>query len=115
MAPARCLTLGSLTFLGDGTLSLRKPADVTTAAVAVTGTLATTPAAGSVVVNLLSGPTWTSGSTYNLVGYGSFGGAASNFTLGSVAGLTSRQSATLGSTGAANDFLTPSVVGDSPV
>ena len=38
------------------------------------------------VVNLLSGPTWTSGSTYNLVGYGSFGGAASNFTLGTVAG-----------------------------
>jgi autotransporter-associated beta strand protein len=82
------LTTASLTFQGDATLNLRRTAS--TVGVAVTGALATTPANGTVTVNVNGA--FTNGLN-NLVSYGSFGGSASDFTLGTLTGLGPRQSA----------------------
>lgn len=101
------LTLGSLTLNGDGTLNVRTAGS---AGIVVTGALTTTPASGSVVVNVAAGPTWVTGTTYNLVSYGSFSGSTSDFTKGTIAGLGARQIGTLGNSGSA---ITLSITGDS--
>jgi len=106
------LTLGSLTFGGDATLNLNTAGP---AGVVVTGSLATTPANGTVTINLLTSPAFVTGSTYNLVGYGAFAGSASDFTLGLVPGLGTRKHATLGTTGPANGFLTLAITGETLV
>ena len=90
------LTMGALTFSGAGTASV-SIAD--SAGFAVSGLL-TTNAAGRVTLNA-SRSLWTVGSTYPLISYGSFTGSLSDFTLGTVAGLTPRQSASLVTTGSA--------------
>ena len=81
------MTLGNLTFNGAATLNL-KPAS--TAAV-ITAASLTASGAGPVTVNATS-PGWSAG-TYNLISYsGAIGGGGfSNFTLGTVTGLSARQ------------------------
>jgi len=101
------LTLGSLTLNGDGTLNVRTAGS---AGIVVSGALTTTPANGSVMVNVAAGPTWVTGTTYNLISYGSFSGSTSDFTKGSIAGLGARQVGTLGNSGSA---ITLSITGDS--
>jgi fibronectin-binding autotransporter adhesin len=91
------LTMGALTFSGAGTASV-SIADA--AGFAVAGQLATNGLAGLVTLNA-SRSLWTVGSTYPLISYGSFTGSLSDFTLGTVAGLTPRQSASLVTTGSA--------------
>ena len=91
------LTAASLTFNGGGTVNL-KPAG-TTAGIAVTGALATNPANGTVVINATN--TWASGTTYNLISFGSFAGATTDFTKGTITGLAARQNAALVNTGTA--------------
>jgi len=109
------LTMDSLTFNGAGTVSLNKASDTSTVALAVTNAFTTTPANGQITLNVLTSPAWANGSTYDLISYGSFNGANTNFTLGTVTGLGGRQSATLGNTGAGSGFITLAINGDTPV
>ena len=109
------LTMDSLTFSGAGTISLNKASDTSTVALAVTNAFTTTAANGQITLNVLTSPAWANGSTYDLISYGSFNGANTNFTLGTVTGLGGRQSATLGNTGASNGFITLAINGDTPV
>lgn len=104
------LTIGSLTYSGASTINLAA------AGAAMSTTLATTTlttnAAGNITINLTNSSLW-SNSTYNLISYGSLAGNGfGSFTLGTVSGLTSRQSASL--TNPAG-FITLSVTGDNPV
>lgn len=109
------LTLGSVILNGAATLIFRKVDDTSTAALAITGALATTPANGQVTLNVLTAPIWANGSTYNLISYGSFSGANSDFSLGTIPGLGARQSATIGNTGPGSGFITLAIAGDTPV
>ncbi|HEY8993364.1 MAG TPA: autotransporter-associated beta strand repeat-containing protein [Lacunisphaera sp.] len=109
------LTMDSLTFNGAGTISLNKASDISTVGLAVTGAFTTTAANGQITLNVLTAPAWVNGSTYNLISYGSFNGANTDFTLGTITGLGARQSATLGNTGASSGFITLAIAGDTPV
>jgi autotransporter-associated beta strand protein len=106
------LTVGSLTFNGDGTINVNTAGS---AGLTVTGALTTTPANGTVTINVPTAPVWVTGSTYNLIGYGSWSGSASDLTKGTIAGLGGRQVATLGSTGSTSGFVTLAITGDSVV
>ena len=75
----------------------------------VTGALTT--GGGPITLNVSPASPFVSGSTYNLISYGSLAGAIGNFTLGG--GLTSRQ-AGLSTLGQSGSTLTLHVVGDSP-
>jgi autotransporter-associated beta strand protein len=86
------LTLGGLSFAGAATISANF--NGTTPSLAVTNALSTTPANGQVTLNIASIVPLPNG-THNIVSYGSFGGAASNFTANVTSGLNSRQSASL--------------------
>ena len=84
------LTIGTLTFNGAATVNTQSSS---TSATIVTTALSSN-AAGNVTIN----PTaafWADGATYDLVSYGgSIGGAGfGQFTLGTVSGLSARQSA----------------------
>lgn len=103
------LTAASLTFNGDATVNLNL--NGTAAGLAVTGALSTTPASGSVVINATNS-LWSIGSN-SLITYGSFGGSASDFTVGTINGLTGRQTA--GALSASGGVLSLSVTGDTPV
>jgi len=107
------LTLGGLTFNGAATLNIADSGTAGTPGISVTGALITTPASGQVTINAtVAGGAW-SPTTYNLLGYGSFSGALSDFTQGTVSGLTSRQSALLG-LDTVNKFITLTIAGDNP-
>ena len=81
------------------------------AGLAVTGALSTTPANGTVTVNAATDTgLWTNG-IIDLISYGSFGGSASNFSLGTIAGLGARQSSGLVLSG---NNLALQISGDSP-
>jgi fibronectin-binding autotransporter adhesin len=86
------LTIGNLTFSGDAAIDIRTAGS---AGLNVSGTLATTPANGQVLVNVVASPLWVTGNTYNLISYGTLGGALIDFTKGSISGLGARQSADL--------------------
>lgn len=107
---AETLTVGSLTFQGAAELNISKAGDPATASVTVTGALSTTPANGKVKLSS-SLPFWTSAQFYNLVQAGSLSGNAASFEIGTVSGLTSRQSATVAVQGNAVGIM---INGDSP-
>jgi autotransporter-associated beta strand protein len=109
------LTMSSLTFNGASTIDLNKANDTSTVALAVTGAFTTTAANGQITLNVLTAPAWANGSTYDLISYGSFNGANTDFTLGTVTGLGGRQTATIGNTGAGSGFITLSITGNTPV
>jgi len=106
------LTLSSLTFNGAGTININSAG---TEGLTVSGALSTTPANGQVALNITTAPVWANGTTYNLISYGSFSGATSDFTLGNVPGLGGRQIASLGNTGATSGFITLGILGDAPI
>ena len=90
------LTIGTLTFNGAATINLAQSGTAGTSGVNVTGALTTTPGSGTVTVNAtIAGGTWSSGTTYNLVHSASGSLNVSDFTKGTIAGLTGRQSASL--------------------
>ena len=104
------LTVGSLSFAGAAAINVFEDGNTSTSGIIVSGALSTTPANGQVVVNA-SQLSWNNGVTYNLVSFGGFSGSLTDFTKGTIAGLTSRQSSSLvlgGST------IGLSVVGDTP-
>lgn len=103
------LSIGSLTFQGAATVNLWNNS---TAAALVTSTIATN-AAGNITINA-NAANW-SNTTYNLISYGggSIGGAGyEKFTLGTVTGLATRQTKSLGNSGSA---ITLTFSGDNPV
>lgn len=106
------LTAGDLTFNGDATIDLRTTGS---AGLAVTGTLATTPANGTITLNVPTANTWINGSSYPLISYGSWSGSISDFSLGTVAGLSARQSAALATSGPLNGSVNLVISGDSAV
>jgi autotransporter-associated beta strand protein len=105
------LTLGSLTFNGAAAVNILDGGISTTPGINVTGALTTTSANGLVTINA-SAASWSAG-TYDLIGFGSFGGSLSDFVKGTVTGLNIRQSATLG-LDAVNKFVTLNIAGDTP-
>jgi autotransporter-associated beta strand protein len=90
---AGVLTINSLTYNGTGAMNLTTTALTPSTPVLVVSNLSTSYTPNSVVVNA-SSPYWNSG-TYDLVQYASLSGTFSDFALGTVSGLTPRQSATL--------------------
>lgn len=104
------LTVGSLTFAGAATLNA-SVASSDFPAVSVTNAL-TSNGASTVTVNASNGSgSWTNGTTYRLIDYGSIAGTgATAFTLGTVSNLSGRQSATLTDSG----FIGLTIAGDSP-
>ena len=90
------LTIGTLTFGGAATINVAQSGTAGTSGVNVTGALSTTPGSGTVTFNAsIAGGTWTSGTTYNLVHAGSGSIDVADFTKGTIAGITGRQSASL--------------------
>jgi fibronectin-binding autotransporter adhesin len=107
-ATSATLNMSSLSFAGDSTLNLSLNS---APAFAVSGSLSTTPASGSVTLNA-SNVVWGIG-TNSLINYGSFGGSISDFSVGTITGLTARQSISgLIDTGSA---IALNVSGDLPV
>ncbi len=108
--PGLALTTGALNFSGAATIN---SASASTAATIVVSSLSTN-AAGTVTIN--PSGIWTSGATHELISYGggSIGGAGfGQFVLGTVSGLTARQSVSaLADSGSA---ITLNVIGDTPV
>lgn len=104
------LTVGSLTFNGAGGVTITDDGDAGTSGISVAGALVTTPASGQITVNATSS-FWNANTTYSLLEAESFSGALSNFTKGTINGLTSRQSATLVLDGTTLGLL---IGGDSP-
>ena len=107
---AETLTVGSLTFQGDAELRVTKVGDPATASVNVTGSLTTTPANGKIKLSSTL-PFWTSAQFYNLVQAGSLSGGAASFEIGTISGLTSRQSASVAVQGSSVGVM---INGDSP-
>lgn len=101
------LSIGALTFSGAASIVVANTAQLSTGILTANGT------AGSIKVN--SSGAWTTGSSYDLITYGSViggtGGSAA-FTKGTVSGLGARQTATLVDTGFA---LSLSIGGDTAV
>ncbi|BCU77596.1 hypothetical protein llg_23110 [Luteolibacter sp. LG18] len=104
------LTVGSLSFNGGAAISITDDGNPATSGIIVSNALSTVPANGQVIINA-SNSFWNSGVTYNLVSCGSFGGAISNFTKGTIGGLTSRQSSVLVLNGSTIGLQ---ILGDSP-
>jgi autotransporter-associated beta strand protein len=104
------LTIDTLTFSGDGALNLTEDGDIGSSGILVTGTLSTTPASGTITVNA-SNSFWDSGVTYNLVSAGTFSAALSDFTLGTISGVTGRQAPSLVATGSGIGLQ---ISGDNP-
>jgi autotransporter-associated beta strand protein len=103
------LTVGTLSFAGGATISGNyvigsKPFNVT-------GALSTVAANGQVTVNLTAPGGWTTGLN-NIIGFGTFGGSASDFTAGSITGTNSRQS--VGGFSLNGNNLALQINGDNP-
>jgi autotransporter-associated beta strand protein len=108
-AVGAALTTGNITFNGAATVNTF---NVNTSAAIVAGALSTN-AAGTVTIN--PSGTWTTG-THTLISYtgGSIGGAGfSQFALGTVSGLSGRQTA--GPLVDSGSALTLDIAGDNPV
>jgi fibronectin-binding autotransporter adhesin len=104
------LTIGSLSFAGSATVTVSDDGTQTDPGIVVAGTLSTS-SAGKIAIGVL-GTSWSTGTTYDLIRYGSLAGAGSSrFTRGPVTGLGPRQTAVLG---ASAGFITLTIMGDSP-
>jgi autotransporter-associated beta strand protein len=104
------LTLGTLTFNGDGAINITEDGNTGSSGLVVTGSLTTTPANGTITVNA-SNSFWNSGVTYNLVSAGTFNAALSHFTLGTIQGITGRQAPSLVAT---SSGIGLQISGDNP-
>ncbi len=112
---AAALTLSALTFNGAATTNFSLAGGATTTpGMIVTGALSTpNTGTGAVAVNVTAVNPWINGTTYDLIGYGSFSGATTDFSKGTIGGLLVRQSATLGND-TSGKFITLTVNGDNP-
>jgi autotransporter-associated beta strand protein len=113
------LTLNALTYLGAGSANLTLTSGSTIGAINVSGGLATNSSVSTVGLNLLLSGGFVTGSTYDLIDYGSLlnnGATATTpagFTI--LSGLSGRQSGALSlvSTGATSGYLALTVSGSA--
>ncbi len=98
----------ALTFSGAATVNLRANGGFMDRAIEAYGgssMVLTTPgdgaANGQVVINVSNIGAWSGGTDYPLISYSSFSGSLDDFVLGTVSGLSPRQTATLVNTGSA--------------
>jgi autotransporter-associated beta strand protein len=101
------LTIGTLLFSGVGTANIN-----TAGAPGIATTGLTTNGVGTVTLNVPLGLPWATGSTYDLISFGSFSGAANHFVAGNISGLGARQVATPVLNGS---NIAISIGGDTPV
>ncbi len=102
------LTIGSLTFSGAGAANINTDGSI---GINVTGAL-TTNGVGTVTLNVPVGLPWETGSTYDLIGFGTLNGALADFVPGMISGLGARQSPTPVLNGSNIAIL---INGDTPV
>lgn len=108
---AEGVNLGGITFQGAVGLTVNKTALAPeVASVNISGALTTTPASGKIRINSTQ-PFWSSGIFYNLIQAGSLGGNAASFEVGTITGLTSRQSALVSVQGSSVGLT---ISGDTP-
>lgn len=81
------LTFGALTFSGTGTININTGGEQ---GLAVTGAL-TTNGPGTILLNVPGGFPWATGSTYDLISFGTLNGTINDFTIGAISGLGARQ------------------------
>jgi autotransporter-associated beta strand protein len=108
------LTIPTLAFSGNGTLSINVAGgNVTTPGIATTTLTTANAGSGEITVNVTPTSAWTTpgNTTYDLLSFSNVTGNVSDFTKGSIGLLTSRESATLGLTGS---DLTLTIASDSP-
>ncbi|MDB6170915.1 MAG: sorting protein [Chthoniobacteraceae bacterium] len=103
------LSIGSLTFSGAGAVNINTAGSI---GLAVTGTLATN-GPGTVTVNVPVGLPWATGTTYDLISYGTLNGGINGFVTGNIAGLGARQTPTLVIHN--NNNVAIMIAGDTPV
>ena len=103
------LNFSNLSFSGSATASLSLAG--TSAGLVVSSALTTTGAGGLVTVNATNSSGWVTGTTYNLINFGTFSGSLSDFSVGNIGLLSARQSATLGNSGTA---ITLAIAGQTP-
>lgn len=111
------LTLTGLNFGSTGTINFRNVQDGASAAVIDAGALVLGGGTASISLNIGAGSgAWGNGAYYKLIGYTSFSGSLSDFTLinpSLIPGLSSRQTAALfNDTGLKQIQL--NIIGDSP-
>jgi autotransporter-associated beta strand protein len=101
------LTIGTLTFNGAATVNTFS----NSASAAIVTTSISTNAAGNVAINPTNS-SWTNGVTYDLISFGSIGGAGvGQFVLGTIGGASLRQTPTFSNT---PSTITLSFTGDTP-
>lgn len=92
------LGFDNLTFQGDAKINIRTD---NLNSLNVTNTLTTNGANGVVTIDILQAPTLNVGDEIPLILFGSFAGNVSDFAVGSVVGLSGRQTASIINTGTA--------------
>lgn len=109
------LILSGLTFSGTGTINFRNIQDGSLATTINAGVLVLSGTAPSITLNVGAGSgAWANDTYYKLIGYTSFSGSVSDFTLtGGIPGLSSRQSASLFNDTVLNQ-IELHITGDSP-
>lgn len=105
---AGALSVSNLTFDGDATVNLTTTGSTP---LTVAGALTVTPASGTVTLNI-NKTGWIIG-TNNIIDFGSFFGDGTEFTLGTLSGLSGRQTPTGLSVN--GNSLAVDVTGDVPV
>jgi len=104
------LTIGTLAFAGLGTITVNEAN--TTKGLALTTFTTANDGLGKITINATNSSAWANGSTYDLITFTSITGGLTDFTKGTITGISGRQNAALGLSGTA---VTLTVTGDNPV
>jgi autotransporter-associated beta strand protein len=104
------LTIGTLTFSGLGTININEAN--TTKGLALTTFTTANDGGGKITINATNSSAWASGTTYDLITFTTLTGGLTDFTKGTITGISGRQNAALGLSATA---VTLTVSGDNPV
>ena len=110
------LTLNALAFNGGAAVALNAAGGSTIAPAIVVQNALTTPntGAGEIAVNVTPLNPWNIGTTYDLIGYASYpSGILTDFANGTIAGLSSRETASL-AIDSVNNAIAITINGDNP-
>jgi autotransporter-associated beta strand protein len=104
------LTIGTLAFSGLGTITINEAN--TTKGLALTTFTTANDGGGKITINATNSSAWASGTTYDLITFATLTGGLTDFTKGTITGISGRQNAVLGLSSTA---VTLAVTGDNPV
>jgi autotransporter-associated beta strand protein len=104
------LTIGTLTFSGFGTININEAN--TTKGLALTTFTTANDGGGKITINVTNSSAWANGATYDLITFDTLTGGLTDFTKGTITGISGRQNAVLGLSSTA---VTLAVSGDNPV